>query len=139
MAISVNWGTKVIAIPKADMTLTNPSPETRELDVDQLRLDLKALEWGEEGMPFLDTHRHNTEVTLAGVVYARIFEIINGYTIEFEDGQYIVDMVNANHNVIDVSVINQVSLRSHLQQYLDHDNGCLTSNSVPVSSASVEI
>ena len=61
-------------------------------------------------MPFPDTHTHNTEVELGGLTYARIVEIINGYTVEFEDGQYTVNCVGANHNVADVKIPNQVSI-----------------------------
>lgn len=110
MAISVAWGTKVINVPKADLTLIQGSPEIRELDVDWFRLELKKLEDDEDGMPFADTHRHNTEVTLSGLTYARIIEIINGYTVEFEDGQYTINCVGANHNLADVKIVNQSSL-----------------------------
>jgi len=83
-----------------------------ELDLDQFRLDLKSLEDDEEGMPFLDTHRHNTEVTLGGITLARVIEFINGYTVTFEDGQYAVNAVGANSNIADVMNVNQVSLRT---------------------------
>lgn len=109
MAITVNWTTKVIDVPQAD--LTPISAGLFELDVDAFRLTLKDLEDG-DGMPFLDTHRHNTEVTLAGVTFARTVEIINGYTITFEDGQYSVRLAGANNNILDVKNVNQVSLIS---------------------------
>lgn len=109
MAITVNWTTKVIDVPQADLTLI--SPGLYELDVNAFRLTLKDLEDG-DGMPFLDTHRHNTEVTLAGTTFARTFEIINGYTITFEDGQYSVRLAGANNNILDVKNVNQVSLIS---------------------------
>jgi hypothetical protein len=73
-----------------------------ELDTDQLRLDLKALEDDVAGMAFPDTHRHNTQVTVAGITYARTIEIINGYKIEFEDGQYSVRLAGSNNNFFDV-------------------------------------
>jgi hypothetical protein len=44
------------------------------------------------------------------VSYARTLEIINGYTVEFEDGQYVARCIGANHNLADVKVLNQVSL-----------------------------
>jgi hypothetical protein len=104
MAISIEWGTKVITIPQADLTFV--SGVLYELDVDAFRLDLKDLEDSEEGMPFPDTHRHNTEVVLSGVTYARFVEIINGYTVEFEDtaSPYTVRCTGANHNLADVFV-----------------------------------
>lgn len=107
MAISVNWATGVISIPKSDLALI--SGTLYELDTDQFRLDLKNLEDGEAGMPFPDTHRHNTEVTVAGTTFARVIEIINGYSITFEDGQYSVRLVGSNNNFFDVenNILNQ--------------------------------
>ena len=113
MAISIDWGTKVIFVPKADLTPLGGN--LYELDVNDFRLELKDIEDSVEGMAHPDTHRHNTEVTLAGVTYARSIEIINGYTVEFEDdgtpaGHYVVSCVGANHNLADVKVANGTSL-----------------------------
>lgn len=111
MAISIDWGTKVITVPQADLTLI--SGTLYELDIDVFRLALKDLEDSEAGMPFLRTHNHNTEVTLSGVTYARIFEIINGYTVTFQDtgSPYTVRCVGANHNLADVTnYVSEVSL-----------------------------
>lgn len=108
MAVTVNWLTKVINVPQSFLTLVSGS--LYELDVDALRLALKDIEDSDVGMNFPDTHRHNTSVTLSGVTYARTFEIVNGYTIQFEDGQYTVSCTGANHNIADVKVANQVSL-----------------------------
>lgn len=108
MAITINWATKVIAVPQADLTLVSGS--LYELDVDVFRLALKDIEDSETGMNFPDTHTHNTESTLSGVVYARQFKIINGYTVTFEDGTYTVRCVGANHNIGDVKNVNSVSL-----------------------------
>jgi hypothetical protein len=104
MPPSVNWSTQRITIPQSDLTLV--SGVLYELDVDEFRLDLKDIEDGEEGIAFPDTHRHNTQVTLSGVTYARTFEVINGYTVEFEDtgSPYTVRCIGANHNLADVFV-----------------------------------
>ena len=111
MAITVDWGTKVIDIPKADTVLEDIGPpEIRSLDVGLLRTTLKDLEDDPEGMPFKDTHTNSGEFTLSGVTYARFVEIINGYTITFEDGQYVVVLSGANHNIADVKNANQVSI-----------------------------
>jgi hypothetical protein len=108
--ISIDWLTKVITIPQSDLTPVAGS--LYELDVDWFRLALKNFEDSEEGMSFPDTHRHNTEVTLGGVTYARTFEIINGYTVTFEEvgPPYRVKCVGANHNISDVQNLNNVSL-----------------------------
>ncbi len=110
MALSINWATKVITVPQADLSLI--SAGLYQLDVDAFRLALKDIEDSEDGMGFPDTHRHNTEVTLSGVTYSRFVEIINGYTVTFQDTgtPYTVKCVGANHNLGDVKNVNNVSL-----------------------------
>ena len=113
MAISIDWPTGVITVPKADMTLIQSAPtEIRQLNLDTFRLTLRDLEDDPSGMPWLKTHNHNTSVTVGGVTLARVIEIVNGYTVTFEDGQYAVNLVGANSNVGDVVNVNQVSVRS---------------------------
>ncbi len=113
MAITVDWPTKIINIPKNDLVLIQSSPtEIRELDMNSFRLTLKDLEDDTSGMPWLDTHRHIAPVTVGGVTLARVVEIINGYTVTFEDGQYAVNLKGANTNLGDVTNVNQVSVRS---------------------------
>jgi hypothetical protein len=114
MAITINWATKVINVPRADMTLIQSSPtEIRELDVNWFRLQLKDIEDNVEGQPFTDTHVHNTEITFGGLTLSRVVQIIDPYTITFEDGQYAVDLTGANNNIADRTNVNQVSVRSH--------------------------
>jgi len=109
--ISINPLTYVIYVPKVDLTLIQPSPEVRELDVNNFRLWLKDYEDDPDyGIYLYKTHTHNTEVTLSGLTYARIVEILYPYTVEFEDGQYTINCIGANHNIADVKVANQVSL-----------------------------
>tara|TARA_R110000796_G_scaffold40062_1_gene99392 strand:+ start:19748 stop:21757 length:2010 start_codon:yes stop_codon:yes gene_type:complete len=111
--ISIDWGTQIIFVPKAATTLIQSTPiEIRELNINDFRLILKGLEATAVGIPHLRTHTHNTEVSLGGIVYARVVEIINGYTITFEDGSYAVNLVGANSNIGDVVNLNQVSIRS---------------------------
>lgn len=114
MALSIDWLTKIITVPKADTTLLQLNPiEIRELDLDAFRLELKSIEDSDEGMPFLDTHRHNTTVDIGGVTLARVIEIINGYTVTFEDGAYRVNLAGANSNVADVLNLNTVQVASN--------------------------
>jgi hypothetical protein len=113
MAISITWGTKVINIPKADTQLVQSSPtEIRSLDLDNFRQTLNDLQDSEDGIPFETTHNHVPPITVGGVTLARVVEIINGYTVTFEDGQYAVNLVGANSNVGDVTNVNQVAVRS---------------------------
>lgn len=115
MPVTINWATRVIKVPVDFMTLISGgggAGSLYELDVNDLRLALKDIE-DDVGMPYLDTHRHNTAITISGVTYARTFEVINGYTVEFDDdvyNHYTVRCVNANHNIADVIVLNTVSL-----------------------------
>lgn len=83
------------------------------LDIDVFRLALKDKEDSIEGMVFESTHTHNTEVPLGNLVLSRVVQLINGYTVTFEDGQYAVDLVGANSNIGDKVNLNQVSVRSY--------------------------
>ena len=65
----------------------------------------------EDGMPFPKTHNHNTELTLGGITYARAVEILDPYTITFENGEYGVSLVGANSNIVDRVNVNSVSVR----------------------------
>jgi hypothetical protein len=112
MAISIDWANKIIFVPKADMTLVQASPEIRQLDLNYFRLALKSLEGSEAGQLFDDTHRHFPPVTVGGVTISRVVEIINGYTVTFENGAYAVNLVGANSNVSDVTNVNNVSIRA---------------------------
>ena len=113
MALTIDWNTLIINVPKADTQLVQASPtEIRQLDLNAFRLELKDIEDSPEGMAYLATHSHNTAVDIGGVTLARVVSIINGYTVTFEDGQYAVNLVGANSNVGDVVNVNQVSIRS---------------------------
>jgi len=113
MAITVNWPTGVISVPKVDMTLVQSTPiEIRELNINTFRLRLKDLEDDAEGQVWATTHNHNTTVAVGGVTLARVVEIINGYTVTFENGSYAVNLVGANSNIGDVLNLNTVSVRA---------------------------
>lgn len=110
MAPSINWATKVITVPTADLTLLSGS--LYEYSINTFRLALKDLEDDEVGMPFLKTHEHTPPHTLAGVAYGREIQVINGYTVTFQDGQYGVNIIGGNSNVSDVLNRNQVSVNT---------------------------
>jgi len=113
MAITINWPTKVISVFKVDMNQiqVNPVP-IYELDLNAFRLTLKDLEDNEQGITYVKTHDHNPPLSVGGVDLARTVEILNGYTVTFEDDQYAVNLISANSNVGDVVNVNQVSVRS---------------------------
>ena len=128
MAISVNPMTHVIYVPKADLTLQQSLPEVRELDLNAFRLWLRAWEDDDEGMVQPKTHNHETETLLAGLTYARKVVVLAPYVVEFEDGQYTINCIGANHNLSDVKVANQVSL------IVNNAAGLITSKDIEYSS-----
>ena len=107
MAISIDPATFIITVPKADLTLVTGT--LYEMDTDAFRLELKDWEDSEVGIPFTDTHTHNTEVTVAGVTYARFIEMLSPYSVTFEDGAYSVRLEGSNNNIWDIEngILNQ--------------------------------
>ena len=113
MATSVDWGnTKVITVPRADMTLLQASPEIRQLNVDEWRLELRALEDDVDGAPWSRTHDHTTDDVIQGVPNAPKVVILDPYTVTFEDGQYSVYLIGAINNILDKKNENQVSVNN---------------------------
>ena len=112
MTITVGWATdQVIRVNKVDMTLVQSTPvEIYQLDTENFFTALKDLESSQEGMPWPDLQRSKTPTTLEGLTYARILEIIDPYTITFEDDQYVVQLVGTNSNIISKTNPNQVSV-----------------------------
>ncbi len=109
----VDWATKIIYVFKADMILLQSNPiEIYQLNLNDFRLNLKSLEDDEDGIVYVRTHNHVAPVSVGGVDLARVVEILDPYTVTFEDDQYAVNLVGANSNVGDKVNVNQVSVRS---------------------------
>jgi len=116
MAILIDWSTKVITVEQNTPGVVSfIGGSVYELDTFAFRLALKDLEDSEVGMSMPDTHRHNTQVLLGGIYYARTIEIINGYTITFEEtgSPYVVNLVGSNNNILDVTNLGTVQIRSN--------------------------
>lgn len=113
MAITIDWDTKIISVNKADMILIQSTPtEIYQLNMDFFHETLRDLEDDVDGIIFDTTHRYVDPITVGGVILARVVELINGYTVTFEDGQYRVNLTGANTNLADVTNVNQVSVSS---------------------------
>lgn len=112
MAYSVNWALKIVTIPKADTELVSSSPDVRRLNVLTLWETLRSIQDDPDGMAYLDIVKNTPPLTVAGVTLGRVVEIINGYTITFEDGTYAVNIYGGNSNVADVNNKNQVSVNT---------------------------
>jgi len=111
--ITVYWKDRVIFVPRSALELVQTTPTViYNLDLNAFRLALKDLEDDADGMAYPTTHEHNTTVTVGGVTLARVVQLINGYTVTFEDGQYAVNLIGANSNVADRVNVNQVSVRA---------------------------
>lgn len=127
MALSIAWGsTNIIYVPKS--YLTQVSGSLYELDVNQFRQDLKELEDDVDGIVFPDTHNHNTEVTVAGITYARLVAILPPYSVEFEDGQYSVRLAGANNNIFDVE--GGILVQNQVQVISTNSAGLINSGSI---------
>lgn len=110
MAVTVDYTTHVIFIPKADTTLVSLGPpEVRSLDLEALRLELRALEASDAGVAELIMLERQPPSLLAGTTYAQQLRIVN-YTVTLEAGPYRVDPFGANHNLADVLNLNSVQV-----------------------------
>jgi len=101
VAISIDFATGVITIPQVDLTLISGS--LYELPTEtKFRADVNALMDDEIGIVFDDPILHSTEVTIVGTTYARFIEVINGYSITFENLLMTVRLAESNNNLFDV-------------------------------------
>lgn len=110
MALSINWSNKVITVPQADLTPLGGS--SYSLDTMGLKIALRDIEDSEPGVSALPILDYVTSKTLGGIGYAPLIEIINGYTITFQDTgtPYRVFVTASNNNVLDVTNLNNVSV-----------------------------
>jgi len=113
VAVEIDWPTSLITVNQADLTFVTGT--LYELDTDQFRKDLNALQASEIGMPWPTTHVHNTQVSVAGITLPRVIEIIAPYSIQFlPDSQWSVRLAGSNNNIFDIEsgilVQNQVQV-----------------------------
>ncbi len=106
--ISIDWETKIITVPQSSLAFV--SGVIYEHDVDAFQRQLSDIEDDESGVVHPQTHIHVTQLVLAGVTYARSVQIVNGYTVTYQNGNYRVNLVGANNNIIDVLNYNNVQV-----------------------------
>lgn len=111
--MDINWATKVITVYRTDSFMSLAAASLYDMDTNAFRLALGAALAAQDGVPFPDILHHNSEVTLGGVTYAQTIEVINGYTITFDNGSYSVNLVGSNNNIADVTNVNSVSVRTN--------------------------
>ena len=113
MTVTVDWGNLTVHIARSEMLLVQSVPvEIRQLDLTSFRYALHDIQDSEAGMVYPTIHTHNSSVTVAGVTLAQVVEIVNNYTITFEDGLYNVNIVGGNSNVADRVNKNQVGVNT---------------------------
>lgn len=113
MAISIDWATYTINVPRADMLLLQSNPiEVRQLDLTTFHETLRDLEDDPAGIPQPVTHNYRAALEISGVILAQVIEVLEPYTVTFEDGQYAVNIVGGNSNVADRVNINNVGVRT---------------------------
>lgn len=113
MAYAVDWSTKIITIPKADTTLVTSTPnEIRSLDVTTFWTAIHVIQASSVAMPFLPIMANTPPSVIAGITFARVVQLINGYTITFENGSYGVNIIGGNSNIKDNTNFNSVSVGS---------------------------
>jgi len=111
MAITIDWVNRIITVPKVDMVqIQAPPNEVRQFDLQAFRDSLKAIEATPTGMLNPLIHSYNLSITVGGATLAPVLNIINGFTITFENGQYRVNAVGANSNLGSVANVNSVSV-----------------------------
>ena len=108
--LDINWNTKVITVPQFFLTPLGGS--SYQLDTNSLRIALRELEQTEEGQTQPITHNHNTAVTLGGIQYARIIEILSPYTLKFEETgtPYVVSLFGSNNNILEKTNLGSVQI-----------------------------
>lgn len=141
-AIEIEWATKTIVVPRAELLLLQTSPiEIRQLNLDDFRKRLRDIEDDDEGIIFSTTHNYAGPTNVGGVTLASVVEILDPYTVTFEDGQYAVNIVGGNTNLADKVNINNVGVRTTnsagLQDLASLQAGSFDNQSVAVKSTSI--
>lgn len=108
--LTVDWPTKVITIPQANLTLVSGSRYT--YSVEQFFTDLLETFATEEAMVFEISYENSPPVNVGSIQLARVLQAINNYTWTFEDGEYSVELTAGNTNVFDVINKNNVNVFS---------------------------
>jgi hypothetical protein len=103
MSYSVNWTTRVVTIPLADMTLVSGS--NYSLNTDDVWLELRRLEalpaeglWAEQTIEYV-----NTQI-LSGITYSAIVKMINGYTWDTDTTNKTISLLGFNSNLLDTFI-----------------------------------
>jgi hypothetical protein len=113
--LTIDYSTFIIFVPKAYTQFVSINPSTglelRQVNLTTFAQDIADLQDDAEGAWASTAFEYTAPVSVGGVQLAPVVVILSPYTVEFEDGQYAVNLSGANTNVQDVSIVNQVSIR----------------------------
>jgi len=110
MSYTVDWITKVISVPTAD--LTPVSGNRYSLNMADFLAEVRRLEWAfADGLwaPTILVHT-NTRFDFAGANYAPFDDLLNDYTVQFTGVATRVDLLGSNNDLIDVLIPTGVSI-----------------------------
>jgi hypothetical protein len=110
VSYTVDWITKVVSIPTADLTLV--SGNHYSLLMSDCLDEVRRLEWEfAEGLwaPAIIDHS-DTRFDFAGANYAPFDDFINGYTVQFTGSATRVDLIGSNNDLVDILVVTGVSV-----------------------------
>ena len=111
MALSIDAGTRIITVPKADLTFV--SGTLYKLDTESFRIEMNALIASTNYIWLPDYATRNAPVTVSGTTFAQTIEMINSFSVTFDDtggtDQYSVQLEGSNNNLFDIQsgVLNQ--------------------------------
>lgn len=107
---SVDWFAKTIVIPVSDLTLV--SGTRYRLDMAAFLAECRRLEWAfADGLWAESILNHvDAQLDFAGSDYAAFDKVVNGYSVQFSAPATRVDLVGSNNNIIDVFIVNGISV-----------------------------
>ena len=107
MPLLCDWNTKIITVPKSELTL-DTGTKYKITAVYWFEL-LRELNGSVEGIAeTINSPLFNNTPPTSST--PRIVNVINGYTVQIEDGLYSLEIINGNTNFRDVEIKNQVSV-----------------------------
>jgi hypothetical protein len=117
MAVTIDYNTYVITVPKSDTQFveTNPATglEVRQLDIVIFGQLLADVQDNSPDVWAPTAYSYTKPADVGGVQLAPVLLILSPYTVTFEDGQYAINFVGGNTNLGDFVNVNQVSIRSN--------------------------
>lgn len=102
MAITIDPGTRNIIVQQSDLTFISGTLYAH--DTDAFRHQVNEMMDDEAYVWLPDWVRRFPPVTVAGTTFAQTLEMINGFSIEYDDtpGPYSVRLEGSNNNFFDV-------------------------------------